>query len=105
MISIITSKRSKVDSSNILEQLGKLDTQIQALETKQQQDVDDMRQMLAGGIAAIRTTSLPPMNGGVVADELSKFERNQARKHGPGDPRTSGDSLARIHRRGPEPWR
>ena len=37
-----------------------------------------MQQMLGGGTAAIRTTSLPPVNGAVVANELSKFERNQA---------------------------
>ena len=47
-------------------------------ETKQVQDVNEMQQMLGGGTAAIRTTSLPPVNGAVVANELSKFERNQA---------------------------
>ena len=37
-----------------------------------------MQQMLGGGTVVIRTLSLPPVNGGVVANEVSKFERNQA---------------------------
>ena len=69
---------AKVDSSNIHEQLGKLDTQIKALETKQQEDLDEMRQLLAGGTAATRAASLPPVTGRIAANDLSKYDRNQA---------------------------
>ena len=68
----------KVDSSNIHEQLGKLDTQIKALETKQQEDLDEMRQLLAGGTAATRAASLPSVTGRIAANDLSKYDRNQA---------------------------
>ena len=69
---------AKVDSSNIHEQLGKLDAQIKALETKQKEDLDEMRQLIAGGTAATRAASLPPVTGRIAANDLSKYDRNQA---------------------------